>query len=309
MKHSPAWTALRILLLVVIWGASFSVYKVALNYSPPLLFAGVRTFLGGVILAVFAWPQRHQIRWKQSWPVYVISALFNVVLFFGLQTVGLSYLPAGLFSVLVYLEPVLVGLFAWMWLGEIMNWWKVLGLVLGFAGVASISIDSLAGHLSLIGTVIGIFTAIAWAIGTVYSKKVQGRTQMLWLLAIQFLLGGAVLTGAGSLTESWAAITWNGPFLFGTLYASLFGIAASWSIWFSLVHEGEASRVAAFTFFVPMISVLVATLFLHEPFTPKLVIGLVAIVLGIYLVNRKVKKPNLKQSAEVTERRSEASCN
>lgn len=306
MKHSPARTALLIFLLVVIWGASFSVYKVALNYSPPLLFAGLRTFVGGVVLAIVAWPQRAQIRWKQTWPVYVTSSLFNVVLFFGLQTVGLSYLPAGLFSVLVYLEPVLVGLFAWLWLGESMTWLKTVGLVLGFVGVAAVSLDSFSANLSIIGTVIGILTAIAWAIGTVYSKKVQERTHMFWLLAIQFLLGGGVLTAAGSLTEKWSNITWNGTFWFGVLYAGLLGIAASWSIWFALVRGGEASRIAAFTFFVPMISVLVATAFLHEPFSIKLVIGLVCIVLGIYLVNRKPRAAKVNSISDVSR---EASCN
>ncbi len=93
--------------LVVVWGACWPIYKIALDYTPPLLFAGMRTVLGGLLLAVLLFPRRNLIRWRQNWPVYVISSVFNVILFYGLQTVGLISMPSGLFSVLVYLQPYL----------------------------------------------------------------------------------------------------------------------------------------------------------------------------------------------------------
>lgn len=109
---------MMIALLVVLWGISWPIYKVALEFTPPLLFAGLRTLLGGLLLGVILVPRWNRIRWKENWRVYAISGIFNVVLFYGLQTVGLMYVPSGLFSVLVYLQPVLVGIFAWMWLGK-----------------------------------------------------------------------------------------------------------------------------------------------------------------------------------------------
>lgn len=291
MKNSnQLWTATRIALLVLMWGVSFAIYKVALSDAPPILFAGLRTFLGGVFLCAIAWPKRREIRMRENWRVYLISPVFNVILFFGLQTVGLSYLPAGLFSVVMYLEPVLVGLFAWLWLAESMSWQKVVGLLLGFTGVAAISAGSFDQHLSMPGIAIGIVTAVAWAVGTVYTKKVQARANMLWLLAIQFTFGGLVLTGVGSVVESWSAITWAIPMWVGLLFGMLIGCSLSWIIWFSLVHEGDAGRVAAFTFMVPLLSVIIATIFLGEAFTWNLLIGLGCIIVGIYLVNRRTNR-------------------
>ncbi|GMA62389.1 DMT family transporter [Alicyclobacillus fastidiosus] len=265
--------------------------------QPPILFAGIRTLFGGLIVLCIALFRNKKAYLRKYFPTYFISAVFNVFFFFGLQTVGLSYLPAGLFSVLIYLEPVLVGIVAWLWLGEPMSLQKVIGLVLGFLGVAAISAHSLTQHLSAIGIIIGIATAAFWTIGTVYSKKAQERVDMMWLLAIQFLIGGVLITALGSMSESWSAIHVTTTFVLATLFGGFFGITLSWMIWFHLVHAGEATRIAAMTFFVPLISVLTSVIFLHESLNIWLLVGLVLIVLGIYLTNRQQKQGRLPQNS------------
>ncbi|KAF6578280.1 DMT family transporter [Paenibacillus sp. EKM212P] len=280
---------MMIALLVVLWGISWPIYKVALEFTPPLLFAGLRTLLGGLLLGVILVPRWNRIRWKENWRVYAISGIFNVVLFYGLQTVGLMYVPSGLFSVLVYLQPVLVGIFAWMWLGEAMSRLKVIGLVIGFLGVAAVSVGGFSGHVAVAGVIIAIITAVSWALGTVYVKKVNQRVDSLWLVAFQCTLGGIVLTGAGTVTESWSDIVWNVPYVSGLIFGTVLGISLSWLLYFTLVNSGDASKVASYTFLVPVISVFVSSLVLGEAITAFLLIGLILIGLSIYLVNRRAR--------------------
>jgi len=291
---TPLKRAGLIAALVFLWGISWSIYKLALDYTPPLLFAGLRTLGGGVLLMLILLPRRRLIRWHANWKAYVISAILNVVLFYGLQTLGLLYMPSGLFSVLVYLQPVLVGLFAWMWLGESMSPLKIIGLILGFAGVISVSAGGFSGHVAVIGVVLALVTALSWALGTVYIKKANQKVDALWMVAFQCTLGGLVLTASGSATESWAAITWNAPYLIGLIFGIIFGIALSWIIYFTLVGAGDASKVASYTFLVPLLSVFIGTLVLHEPFTWFLLLGLVLIGISIYLVNRKPRMLNMR---------------
>ncbi|URJ51064.1 DMT family transporter [Paenibacillus polymyxa] len=280
---------MMIALLVVLWGISWPIYKVALEFTPPLLFAGLRTLLGGLLLGAILVPRWNRIRWKENWRVYAISGIFNVVLFYGLQTVGLMYVPSGLFSVLVYLQPVLVGIFAWMWLGEAMSRLKVIGLIIGFLGVAAVSVGGFSGHVAVAGVIIAIITAVSWALGTVYVKKVNQRVDSLWLVAFQCTLGGIVLTGAGTVTENWSDIVWNVPYVSGLIFGTVLGISLSWLLYFTLVKSGDASKVASYTFLVPVISVFVSSLVLGEAITAFLLIGLILIGLSIYLVNRRVK--------------------
>ncbi|MCR8634327.1 DMT family transporter [Paenibacillus radicis (ex Xue et al. 2023)] len=62
----------------------------------------------------------------------------------------------GLFSVIVYLQPVLVAIFAWMWLGERMSILKVVGLLLGFLGVTVVSVQGFYGYISLLGIALAL---------------------------------------------------------------------------------------------------------------------------------------------------------
>ena len=66
----------------------------------------------------------------------------------------------------------------------------------------------------------------------------------------------------------------------------MIGIALAWLIWFGLVRAGEASRVAAYVFFVPLVGIVIGAVFLDERLTASLLIGAALIVSGIYLVNR-----------------------
>jgi drug/metabolite transporter (DMT)-like permease len=282
-----------ILFLVLSWGASWPIYKISLAYTPPLIFAAMRTLFGGLLLAIIIIPKWKLIRWRENWLVYFISSIFNVVIFFGLQTVGLMYLPEGLFSVIVYLQPVLVSVFAWLCIGESMSLLKIIGLVMGFLGVACVSAQGFSGKISIIGIILALVTAFSWAIGTIYVKKINNRVDSMWLVAFQSFLGGILLTGFSSVSEKWSSIIWTVPYFLGLLFGFVIGIAATWVVYFKLVNSGDASKVASYTFLVPLIAVFSGTLFLGEPFTMSLVIGLLLIIVSIYIVNRK---PSIQQT-------------
>lgn len=285
--RSRAVTALLIAFLVLVWGVNWPLSKFALQYTPPLLFSGVRTLLGGLLLLAVAVPRYKKLQLRRTWPVYLLSALLNVVLYYGLQTVGLNYLPSGLFATLVFLQPVLVGVFSWLWLGESMNPLKLVGLLLGFCGVAVISGAGLLSHLSVTGIGLALGSALSWALGTVYVKRTGGTVDPIWLVSLQLIAGGLLMTAAGSATERWSEVVWTSGFVASLLFISVFVIALGWLVFYRLIGSGEAGRVASYTFLIPLVAIAVGMLFLHEPFSLSLLAGLTLIVLSIYCVNRK----------------------
>jgi drug/metabolite transporter (DMT)-like permease len=284
------FVVLAFALLVLFWGSSFAIVKVGLGYSPPVLFAGLRALIGGMAMALAAvlWGGTPNLR--RDWPVFLLLALFNVVLFVGLQTYAIVYLPSGSAAVLVYLQPILVGLLAWPILGEKLTVAKVSGLLLGFSGIVAVSAGSITGAadaLSPLGVVLGAGSAFFWALGTVYFKKYEARVSTLWAVALPFMAGGVVLTAFGSFVESWGRVSWTGTFVASMLYSGLVGISLAWMIWFALVRAGEASRVASYIFVVPLTAVVIGVILLDEPLGYTLLIGGAFVVGGIYLVNRQ----------------------
>lgn len=290
-------TATYLAFLVLMWGANWPLSKYALSYTPPLLFAGLRTFIGGIILSSFALSKRKQLRLKETWHIYLISSVLNIILYYGFQTVGLQYMPSGLFSAIVFLQPVLLGIFSWLWLGEAMYGLKMLGLLLGFFGVASITTGGITGDISTWGIMLALATSFSWAFGTVYIKKTAERVDSVWMTAMQITIGGIAMLGAGSAVESWSDIVWNTSFIIVTLFISIFVIALGWLVYFKLIGTGEASKVGSFTFLIPLISIIFSILFLNEKVTFNLVAGLVLIAVSIIFVNFKPKR--LKKSSVI----------
>ena len=284
------FVVLAFCLLVLFWGSAFSVVKFGLDFSPPVLFAGLRILVGGLamVMAALLWGGSPNLR--RDWPVFLVLVLFNAVLFVGLQTYAILYLPSGSAAVLVYLQPILVGLLAWLILGEPLSAAKLAGLLLGFFGIVAVSIGSFTGvenAISPVGVIFGAASALSWALGTVYFKKYEARIPTLWAVTVTFLVGGMILTALGLLVEPWREISWTGEFVASLLYSGLVGISLAWMIWFALVRAGEASRVAAYIFAVPLTAVLIGVVFLDEPLSYALLIGVALVVSGIYLVNRE----------------------
>lgn len=290
MGERRGYTVLAFCALVLVWGSSFPVIKVGLDHAPPMLFAGLRTVLGGGIVALAAalWEGRPSLR-KGALGVVAVAATLNVVMFIGFQTLTVMYLPSGSAAVLIYLQPILTGALAWVFLGEELTPRRSAGLLLGFAGVVAVSSGSFVGGLSPAGVALGVLSALSWSLGTVYFKRARGSGSMLWFVALMFLAGGAVLTAAGLVFEQWSGIAWNAEFVASLLYVASAGVGLAWLLWLELVSRGEASRVSAYIFFVPLVSIVLGAAFLGEELSYTLALGAALIVSGIYLVNRRTR--------------------
>jgi len=178
-----------------------------------------------------------------------------------------------------------------------MHFLKFAGLILGFAGVGVICLGGLAGHISIIGVLLALCTAVSWAFGTVFMKRTAQKVDGIWLTTLHIIIGGLFLLALGTGTESWSSISWNIQFTLSLLFISIFVIAFGWLAFFTLVSSGEASKVSTYTFLIPVISILVSSFFLHEAVTINLIVGMIIVVLSIVLVNIKPKEKTSVSSA------------
>ncbi len=299
LQLSRTRTAVYLLFLVIIWGVNWLLSKYALEFTPPLLFAGLRIFIGGLLLFCIALPRYKKLDLKNTWHIYLISSMLNIIVFYVFQTIGLEYVPAGLFATIVFFQPVLLGICSWLWLGEPMFIWKFVGLILGFIGVAAISFNGGSGNISSVGILLGLGSAVSWTFGTLYMKKTAAQVDAVWVVALQIVIGGIVLLVMGSSFENWNDIVWKVPFISTLLFISVFVTALGWLAFFKLIGSGEASKVGSFTFLIPLIAIIISILFLGETVTFKLVAGLVLIISSIALVNSKPKYLRQKDTAYV----------
>jgi drug/metabolite transporter (DMT)-like permease len=136
------------------------------------------------------------------------------------------------------------------------------------------------------GVAFGAGSAFSWALGTVFFKRYEARVSTMWAVAMPFVAGGMVLTLLSFAIESWSEVSPKATLFASLAYVSLVEIALAWLIWFGLIRAGEASRVAVYVFFVPLVSIVIGAIFLGGRLTTSLLIGTFLIVTGIYAVNR-----------------------
>lgn len=98
------------------------------------------------------------------------------------------------------------------------------------------------------------------------------------------------MIGFGSFFEDFSDIVWNSKYISALTYGSVLGIPLAQIVYYKLIREGEASKVGSSTFMVPIIAVILGAVFLDEPITYLLIIGLVMVGISIFLVNYRSKK-------------------
>lgn len=164
---------LGIISVTLIWGYTWVAMKVGIHDIPPLLFSGLRLFIGAVPLFLILFIQRKKLSIKKEHlKSYIIMSLLMGLGYMGILTYGMQFVDSGKTSVLVYTMPIFVTVISHFTLNEKMNVYKTMGLVCGLFGLLFIfgkemlNIDQGA----LLGELCVLAAALSWGIANVFSK-------------------------------------------------------------------------------------------------------------------------------------------
>jgi len=219
------------------------------------------------------------------WPGLLTSALFACE--FALLFEGMLRIPASRAVVILYTAAFFTAIGAHLAIpGERLRPVNALGLLLAFAGVAA-TIGAGKGG-SILGDMLVLGGAAAWGLTTVVVKGSRAlmRTVPEKVLAYQVL---------GSIPPLLALAGWQGELhapeasrlaWLSLLYQSVGVTFASYLTWVWLIGRYPAGRLAAFSVLTPLFGVVAAAVFLQEPITPMLLVGLTCVGIGLKLVNR-----------------------
>ncbi|OYW16770.1 MAG: hypothetical protein B7Z52_07940 [Burkholderiales bacterium 12-64-5] len=268
---------------VLIWTSAFPAAKIGLIDSPPLLFLTLRFLVAGALMLAWAhW--RGTLRKLTLQELGVLSALglLNHALYLGLSWTGMGSLSSGLSTILISANPIVVLL-----LREPLTRQKVLGLALGFLGVAFIvrnrigsTTDTLEGFLLVLAALLTL------AFGTVLYKKWPVRTDIVTGTGFQIILSGLLLLPVALFMEDWSAIAWTPSFAGAFVWLVLVVSITGYQLWFNLLERGSASAASVWFFLTPPLGLLAGAWLLDEPLNWIDFIGIVPVVLGIVLVTR-----------------------
>ena len=279
--------------LYLIWGSTYLAILFAIDTIPPLLMAGTRFLLAGLIMYALA-------RWQgaprgsfANWRTALIVGGCLLLGGNGGVTLAEQYVSSGLASVMVATVPIYIALLAW-WSGTAPKPTPIiwLGLAGGFAGVAILLWPALRpspdenSHAGL-GMLILLFSSFIWSAGSIYSRQSKSAAPPLLLAGQQMLCGGALLTLAGLIIgehhrfdASHISLLSIGSFAYLVIIGALVGYTA----YIFLLRHCEPSKVATYAYVNPIVAVILGAIFAEETLSARAVLAAALIIGSVALV-------------------------
>jgi drug/metabolite transporter (DMT)-like permease len=285
-RIKPIYLAL-LALLVIIWGSSFALSKIAIRDVDPNWVAASRLTIGGLVILGFAvWNKQSPMLVKQSWPKYIWLGVIGNALPFILISWGIQYTSSGISGLLMGTIPLFVIVIAHFLLpDEKLTLRKAIGFILGFVGVfilmnpiqfisAAFQGQELWGELAIILACLcyGIHSVTAKRLG--FDKPFQ-QTSGILLAAAIFALFYATVQNPHGLD----ALKLNSTL--AIICLGVFPTAISMVIVYYLMERIGPSTVSFTNYLVPIFALLLGAVAFNETLSWNIVAALLCILAGI----------------------------
>lgn len=293
-----------------LWGSAFPMIKIGyvqfgITESGPgakILFAGVRFIIAGVLawLAGSAAARRPLLPVRSDWLKILSLSMFQTVLQYFFFYLGLANCTGVKSSIINGSGAFVVILLSTLvFRMEKMTPRKLIGCVLGFAGIIVINLGGDMGGFTWNGEGFIFLTVLSYAGSTMLIKRYTGAgADPVMYSSLQFVMGGVILSllglAMGGASEPGWTFSGEGA---GTLLWLAFVSAAAYSLWAVLLKHNPVSRVAVFGFLNPVCGVILSALLLDEAgqaFSLRSLFALILVCGGIFIVNYEHRKPSEK---------------
>lgn len=290
-KRPSFWfLAFMLALMLMLWSFNYVAGKIALRHLDPISLACFRIELAAVIMLViyFARRRRAKLHARDVWP-FVYLGFFGVVVNQGLFTVGLNYTTSDHSAVIIAIGPIIVLLLARAMKLEALTAGKMLGMAVAFAGVFLLEAEQGSPRNSpfLTGDLITLGGTIGFSIYTVLGKKVAGQYDAIAMNTFNCVAAAIMLLPVSirqGVHLDWSAVGWQG--WLGMIYMAAASSVAAYTIFYWILRYMSASRVAAVSYFQPIVVILLSVALLSESPTRNLLLETALVLLGVYLAER-----------------------
>jgi drug/metabolite transporter (DMT)-like permease len=275
----------------VIWGSTYLAMRVGIESFPPLLLAGSRHLLTGLILyPILRWKTRERPTLAQ-WRTALVTGCLLLLIGNGGVCVAELTVPSGIAALLVATVSLWMVLVDWLRPGGTRPLPRVAaGIVLGFGGLALlVGPANLGGskRIDPVGAGILVVASLAWACGSLYSKHGALPRSPMMGVAMQGLAGGTALWIAGFFTGEMrtlhvAAISMRSWIALG--YLIVFGSTIGFTAYLYILKKSTAARVGTYALVNPVVALFLGWLLIGESITLRTVLAAAIILTAVLLV-------------------------
>lgn len=290
MNNSYFRYILTRVLFSALWASASSVGKIGLQSAEGLVLFTIRFIIAGVLLLGYATlVQRDRFPEKKEWLHLTVFGAFNTTIYLGVFIIALGDVTAGITSIAVALNPLLISAMTALWLKRPVSKIEWASILIGIAGVTVASYPLLKDSYATVTGLILLGTSmVAYSFGSVYYGTIPWTLSRTAINGWQVLIGGLVLIPFVLIFHEkpnhfdlrfWLSIGWL------VIPVSIGAV----QLWLYLL-KSDAVKASLWLFLCPIFGLMFASILLHERITIYTVIGTILVLLALLLGQRESLK-------------------
>ena len=278
-------------ILALIWSSAFFNIKIATYSYGPVTIAFLRIFFGAIHVVALCLYKKIKIEaFSKDWYWFAAIGLINLVIPFFLIAYGVQKVQSNLAAILMASTPLSATVLAHIFIeNEKINFTKILGVLIGFSGIVFLFSDNiLINENNFFSALIIFFASTFYVIGGLLTLKISNKKNENVTASI-LIWGFLVLMPISFFFEQ----PWNlNPRFDSTLsliYLGIFSTGIAWLLRFYILKHNGLVFQAQVAYLIPIFGVILGFLILNEVITSKVIISLIAVIIGIYIVKKGSK--------------------
>ncbi|MDC2968493.1 DMT family transporter [Candidatus Pelagibacter sp.] len=275
-------------LLALIWASAFFNIKIATYSFGPVTIALLRVFFGAIPVLILCFYKKIKVEaFSKDWYWFAIIGFINLVVPFFLISYGVKSVQSNLAAILMSTTPLSSTILGHYYTkNEKFNFTKTIGILIGFAGIVYLFSDNLLiNESNFISAILILVGSTCYVIGGVLTLKIKEKKNenvtgsiLIWAVIILIPLSFFI-------EKPW---TYN-PSIQSTvsvIYLGLVSTGIAWLLRFKILVDNGLIFQSQVSYLIPIFGTILSYIFLKELITIKVLISLIAVVIGIYFVRR-----------------------
>ena len=299
MRIPNTFDYILLFVLALIWSSAFFNIKIATYSYGPVMISFLRIFFGAIPVVALCLYKKIKIEaFSKDWYWFAAIGIINLVIPFFLIAYGIQKVQSNLAAILMATTPLSATVLAHFFtINEKINFIKILGVLVGFSGIFFLFSDNiLINENNFISAVLILIGSTFYVIGGVLTLKVSNKenenvTSSILIWATIFILPISLILGYFNPSEALMFkqdlhLSHRLDSTLSVIYLGTIPTGIAWLIRFKILKNNGLVFQAQVAYLIPIFGIILGYIFLNELITSKVLIALIAIILGIYLVKR-----------------------
>ena len=302
MREPKIFDYALLTVLALIWSSAFFNIKIATYSFGPVMISFLRIFFGTIPVVALCLYKKIKIEaFSKDWYWFAAIGIVNLVVPFFLIAYGVQKIQSNLAAILMATTPLSATILAHFFAdNEKINYIKVFGVLIGFSGIVFLFSDNiLINENNFFSAILILVGSTFYVVGGLLTLKVSNKenenvTSSILIWATIFILPIGLILSYFNPSEAFMFIndlhfSHRMDSTLSVIYLGTIPTGIAWLIRFRILKNNGLVFQAQVAYLIPIFGVILGYIFLKELITTKVLVALIAVILGIYLVKRSNK--------------------